>query len=772
MDKNTIFALNGDSYRDSSLSDIEILKEGEIPIENDLVFGKCLNFCNSSRLFFTLDTGFLAGDFTVEWWEYDTNIASGNLSSVFTNMTSSGRTSIGFPTLANNRCIFNVSSSGSGYFKQNYKYGDSIENEWVHRALVVKNKVWSFYQNGKLYTSFEWNDTPYPHNTAFQIGRWRASSDALLKKVCRLKVSNIARYDSDFVPSKSEFPKRPVISPDSISHKTIVVVDKLQNKGVTLANIVNNGITLSEDGKFGEGMDLTKDDAYAVLTLDTFNADTNWTIDWWEKDIDVSKSVSTALFSSSSARGIYIGATAGNANRNLLYLSSGSTFDVLSAFKFGDNIEGEWVHRAIVKDGNEIRAYQNGKLYAKTFITKSIKNITSYNLNRYGTSAPKGIGKLVDNFRITQDILYTEDFAPYESDLRQGVMNIKIKNTHIEVATKEVGVLEKIKLEVDGVEKVSIESPKMDVSIPMPEDIGFGEHKYRLASTINGIEIEDVGVYQNITLPTISDEASLEEIKQYNDQLAEAMVLLRNKIKANLDTHGVGQSQDRLVDLADSILDIQSNFELVDVILGDSAYLGVPKPVLDMDIKNISLGSKEVSFKNSKFKGRVFGDTQINQESGVYKTDGQNWIDVNYPIGNEGSIVINFTADESRASNIYARVFRGNTDGVSMFWKQASNTYDIKIYSGAYLAVAPEAIEGKRVVITWSERLQEAKVYADGVLLQTKTLDASKMTNNHSLYIGDNNQKDNGAIPFYMPMEIKEFKVFDCYLSEEMVREV
>ena len=206
---------------------------------------------------------------------------------------------------------------------------------------------------------------------------------------------------------------------------------------------------------------------------------------------------------------------------------------------------------------------------------------------------------------------------------------------------------------------------------------------------------------------------------------------------------------------------------------GTPAFLETPKPVLDLDLSQNLNNVKTLNFNNPNYEAKVLGDGQANITSKKFKTTGTNWVDINYPIGKEGAILINFTAQKDKVSNIYGRVFRGNSDGISLYYKQAYNTYEIKGFHGGYLTnITPESIEGKRMLLTWSDKKGRIDLYVGGEFIATTDVTPNKMLANHSLYIGDNEQKIEGKIPFYMPLDISELKIFDCYIDTNTAREV
>lgn len=254
LDNNVLFYLKGDSLADSSFNNIGITPTGmtEAQIEDEQIGDtliKCINFNTTGCLKFNLDSSFFDKPWTLDWWEKDTNLTA-KLSSIFTNIiASSGGASFGvLSNGANQRNITNMSANGSAYITQNMKFGDDIQGEWVHRAVVFTGNEYKYYQNGTLYHTFA-GASCYKRD-AFQMGRWRTSAVALDKKVYNFRLSNTIRYTEDFTPSPDEYteeefdgitidPLAPLASLNDILIKVKEIKEANVKLQTELANILN-----------------------------------------------------------------------------------------------------------------------------------------------------------------------------------------------------------------------------------------------------------------------------------------------------------------------------------------------------------------------------------------------------------------------------------------------------------------------------------------------------------------------------------------------------
>lgn len=76
-------------------------------------------------------------------------------------------------------------------------------NQWCHVAIVRQDgKLWSVYVNGSLGGSFT-TDKNSGYYSSFYLGKYRDYSRYLNGKIDEFRISDIARWTSDFqVPTK------------------------------------------------------------------------------------------------------------------------------------------------------------------------------------------------------------------------------------------------------------------------------------------------------------------------------------------------------------------------------------------------------------------------------------------------------------------------------------------------------------------------------------------------------------------------------------------
>ncbi len=138
----------------------------------------------------------------------------------------------------------------------------------------------------------------------------------------------------------------------------------------------------------------------------------NFIIEWWEYRVG-SQVQSSATFSSSETSAT-VGILGCYYYDGLIkwYLSStGSSWDMLSAFSTGAVILDEWVHWTLSRSGTTFNIFKNGiSIHSFTSEASIYDNSEGMSLGSY--QAYHSVGLYVDEFKITFNEAITEDFTP------------------------------------------------------------------------------------------------------------------------------------------------------------------------------------------------------------------------------------------------------------------------------------------------------------------------------------------------------------------------
>jgi len=153
-----------------------------------------------------------------------------------------------------------------------------------------------------------------------------------------------------------------------------------------------------------------------ALINSNFNFGTSdFTIEWWEYRLDTNDGRPIICMESSPTDGSSYDATFatwhdGSAPR--LYMSSNSSsWDIANDANLGNNLSGQWVHRAIVRSGNTFYLFENGIIITTFTSSSSLYYNSAYYLVLGGRNSTYFKG-FIDEVRISNIARWTATFTP------------------------------------------------------------------------------------------------------------------------------------------------------------------------------------------------------------------------------------------------------------------------------------------------------------------------------------------------------------------------
>ena len=206
-----------------------------------------------------------------------------------------------------------------------------------------------------------------------------------------------------------------------IDNNTILYLkgDTFEDSSLYKNSILNNGVTINNSGKFGSCYDFTQNSTSLSTSGGVRLPQNTFTIDWWEKNITNLADKTTSfinnlpLDTSTSTYSFIIGKSVSHDNPRIWISSNNSSWDVAQTIDIGNPCLNEWVHRAVINDGTNIKCYENGKLFTTIALGgKSIYPLDSeicFNSLRSGANPYYAY---IDEIRISNTVRWYTDFTP------------------------------------------------------------------------------------------------------------------------------------------------------------------------------------------------------------------------------------------------------------------------------------------------------------------------------------------------------------------------
>lgn len=323
----------------------------------------------------------------------------------------------------------------------------------------------------------------------------------------------------------------------------------------TVTNSNSNSNAFSRFGGYSHSFFSSQ---YILITsnpeFDLSNGD--FTIDWWEF---ATTTYSGAIFSTTGGTGFYFGK--GESGKVQYMVSPTSSVDSRFPAKDMGNIKiKQWVHRAIVRDKNFIRTYENGVLTSEVDYGDNIIYYGNQNLY-FGRHPSYYTSCYIDEFRVTKEAVWKSNFdVPTREYIGLSINHSYIGddyNFNIHGVTSNY-TIDKVLISFNGggVKEVVSNFDNIDYTLPKElKGIGKSEIKVTVTYNTDQVFIKNITVENNIEplpgTPNINDTIRAVDIISSNTD--KQISLLKNFMNTNgFDTSSVNNFSELLKMLTNS----------------------------------------------------------------------------------------------------------------------------------------------------------------------------------------------------------------------------
>lgn len=160
-------------------------------------------------------------------------------------------------------------------------------------------------------------------------------------------------------------------------------------------------------------------------SLDISSGD--FTIDWWETTQGSHEDHTVISYCDNASKAtLKVGTSPYGGGKVMCYASSdGTSWDILNGFSLGTRDDGHWVHRALVRKGENFYGFQNGVLISTTKSSAKI-NFNATAFLQLGSDVD--YASYIDEFRITKMAQWTKSFTPSTQEYKLISDTAKITN--------------------------------------------------------------------------------------------------------------------------------------------------------------------------------------------------------------------------------------------------------------------------------------------------------------------------------------------------------
>jgi len=361
----------------------------DVPVNNDWIFG--------------------TGDFTIDYWVYPEKHG------VYYVGWYDGSVWFSYSSLS---VIGYIPSTG----KQNFRVGGPDDelvstttmplSAWTHVAISRSDTTFRLFINGTIEDSFTSSASVNNPNCALMLGKFDIASfvptEFLQGYISEMRISKgIARWTSNFTPPSAPY------TTDSYT-KLLLHFEGDKSAGQHVVTFNGNPQMYSSIGKFDGSYRFDGTGDYLTIpdSSDWDFGSEDFTVDWWEYRLSAGTS-ETAIVRGVAAgyHSFYFNHLDGGTVGTVYMTSNNSSWDIASAELLGPATLNEWVHYAVVRDGNNFYNFRNGIRMANW----------SSSLALYNETSDLYIGNVASNFyhgymsevRISKGVVrWAENFDP------------------------------------------------------------------------------------------------------------------------------------------------------------------------------------------------------------------------------------------------------------------------------------------------------------------------------------------------------------------------
>ena len=309
-----------------------------------------------------------------------------------------------------------------------------------------------------------------------------------------------------------------------IDKNTIVMLNgKLEDCSLTPKPIINNGVTINNDGKFGNCYDI---DVNKMLNFDV-NLSNEFTIEWFE--YRTSRLADQYIFSTNNSKtssmDIFMVGYSGLDNSILFYYGNGSSW--VANGTMGTTQANKWVHRCLTYKNNSLKFYENGN-YKNQFTINGL-SLSSLYLGGSWKALTSANNIKIDEFRVSDVCRYEGDFEIPANPFSIDSPNINIisqdrSKINFNLSMYEDFTINSVNVYVNGVIKKSFSSNYDNMTFNINEDDDYikGSNIIKIVANFDeGKEIEyqlehKIYVKQDTSLKGVMDEFEKISFKDFS----------------------------------------------------------------------------------------------------------------------------------------------------------------------------------------------------------------------------------------------------------------
>ena len=332
--------------------------------------------------------------------------------------------------------------------------------------------------------------------------------------------------------------------------------DSFNDLSPSKIDIVNNGVTIINDGNFGKCFNFKNSNTFMYFVSDLFNFGTNdFTIEFFVKLNDTHSY--HPLFMSG------VSGTQGELTKCSIYenrIDYGGSLGTSGTKPLSSmaNYSGKWIHVAMIRKSNNLKFYIDGVSTGEGKTQVYDLNNTRYSIGKDLWYPNNYFNGEMYNIRISNIARYTEDFTPPIKPYNSISINVTNKTfSQIDFNVSKLGqeTINKVEVLVNNIVSETYTDNFDNLTYNIDNSLcAIGNNKITIRVTYDDNYVEEEVLTHTVTVNNLPTSSSLKDVIDRQELLNNSIEIQKNNLKSILESKNVEVTEeDKMSDLIDKV---------------------------------------------------------------------------------------------------------------------------------------------------------------------------------------------------------------------------
>lgn len=403
-----------------------------------------------------------------------------------------------------------------------------------------------------------------------------------------------------------------------IDNNTVLYLrgDSFKDLSLNPKSITNNGVTISENGKFSKGLVLGSNQYMQIINgMQGVDLSKDFTIEWWE--YSTLKSSNSAIFTNKINAGSFsVGFLLGFEGTKTFMGNSSVNWNGFDATVSKDKTDNIWVHWRFVKKGTQWMSYKNGiKFWATTTtVTPGKSDGDNCTIGAWleNSTIKSGYNAIISDFRISNIARCSEDFTPPTQPFNSIDINITNQTyNQVDFNVTKLGqeTINKVEVLQNNIVKETYTDNYNNLTYNIDSSLcAIGNNKITIRVTYDDNYIEEKVLTHTVTVNNLPTTSSLKDVIDRQELLNNNIEIQKNNLKNILVGKNVEVSEeDKFSDLIDKV-DKLPSIKVIEELQNNQHQIAKKVSILEAENEKLKLEQEQ---QNEEILVNMLANTEM-----------------------------------------------------------------------------------------------------------------------------------------------------------------